>query len=74
MSSDAVFNVSPGSIKPWKHTALGLEFLSLTGFKLVIQILNRLGHCISYSNAKGFETEFAYSVESDHVKIQMEFV
>ena len=31
----------------------------------MLQILNRAGHSISYSEAKGLETEFAYSVESD---------
>ena len=37
---------------------------SLTGSKLSQQILNRSGHSISYSETKGLETEFAYSVES----------
>ena len=30
-----------------------------------MQILNRTGHCISYSETKGLETEFAYSVAGD---------
>ena len=29
------------------------------------QILNRTGHCISYSEIKGLETEFAYSAASN---------
>ena len=65
MGSDAVYNVTRGTVKPWKHTALGLGLASLTGSKFVNQILNRLGHCISYSEAKGLETEFAYSVSGD---------
>ncbi|XP_048857264.1 uncharacterized protein LOC125724829 [Brienomyrus brachyistius] len=65
MASDAVFNVSWGTVKPWKHIAMGLGMSSLTGSKLVLQILNRAGHSISYSDAKGLETEFAYSVTSD---------
>lgn len=64
MASDAIFNVTHGSVKPWKHTTLGLGLSSLTGSKLSLQILNRLGHSVSYSEAKGLETEFAYSVES----------
>ncbi len=53
MGSDAVYNVTCGTVKPWKHTALGLGLASLTESKLVMQILNRTGHCISYSEAKG---------------------
>jgi len=65
MASDAIYNVTHGTVKPWKHTAMGLGFASLTGSKLAMQILNRTGHCISYSETKGLETEFAYSVEGD---------
>ncbi|KAK3861797.1 hypothetical protein Pcinc_032271 [Petrolisthes cinctipes] len=67
MASDAIFNVTGGTVKPWKHTAVGLGMASLTGSKLTLQILNRSGHSISYSETRGIETEFAYSVEScDH--------
>ena len=65
MRSDAIYNVNRGTVKPWKHTALALGLASLTGSKLVTQILNRTGHCISYSETKGLETEFAYSVAGD---------
>ena len=65
MSSDAVYNVSRGTVKPWKQTIMGLGFASLTGSKLAMQILNRAGHSISYSETKGIETEFAYAVNSD---------
>ncbi|XP_041481075.1 uncharacterized protein LOC121428475 [Lytechinus variegatus] len=64
MSSDVIYNVTRGTVKPWKHTVLGLGLSSLTGSKLAMQILNRSGHCISYSESKGLETEFAYTVES----------
>ncbi|KAK3890331.1 hypothetical protein Pcinc_005712 [Petrolisthes cinctipes] len=40
MASDAIFNITGGTVKPWKHTALGLEMASLTGYKLTLQILN----------------------------------
>ena len=42
-----------------------LGIASLTGSKMVTQILNRTGHCISYSEIKGLETEFAYSAASN---------
>lgn len=64
LASDVMFNVSRGGVKPWKHTVMGLGLASLTGSKLAMQILNREGHSIDYSAAKGLETEFAYAVES----------
>ena len=65
MESDAVYNVTRGTVKPGKHTSFGLGFASLTGSKMVTQILNRTGHCISYSEIKGLGTEFAYSAASN---------
>lgn len=65
MASDAIFNVSHGTVKPWKHTAMGLGLASLTGSKLSLQILNKAGHSISYNETKGLETEFAYSISSE---------
>ena len=65
MSSDVIYNVTHGTVKPWKHTSLGLGMASLTGSKLVLQILNRSGHCISYIETKSLETEFAYSIKSN---------
>ena len=64
MASDAVYNISRGTVKPWKQTALGLGLASLTRSRMSLDILNRAGHSISYSEAKGLETEFAYSLES----------
>lgn len=65
MASDAIYNVTNGTVKPWKHTVVALWFASLRGSKLTMQILNRIGYSISYSETKGLETEFAYSVEDD---------
>jgi len=60
-SSDAVYNVSRGSVRPWKHIVLGLGLGTLTGSKLILRILNRLGNCLSYDEVKALETEFAFS-------------
>ena len=65
MASDAICNVTNGTVKPWKHTVMGLGCSSLTGSKLVMQILNRAGHGISYDDTKGIETEFAYTVQQE---------
>ena len=65
LSSDAIYNVTRGSVKPWKPIVLGIDLASLTGSKLAMQMLNRSGHCISYSEIKDLETEFAYSVMNE---------
>lgn len=65
MASDAIFNSSRGSIRPWKNTVLGLGISSLTGSKTVITVLNRQGHAISYPTVKEIETEIAYSCSSE---------
>lgn len=60
-ASDAVFNCTRGKVCPWKHQLLGLGLGTLTGSKLLLTVLNRFGHSISYSEVKGLETEMAYS-------------
>ena len=65
MGSDAVFNCSRGSVRPWKNTALGLGMSSLTGSKTALTVLNRQGHAISYSIVKELETEIAYCCASE---------
>lgn len=67
MSSDAIYNVTQGSTRPWKNTVFGLGLASLTprvqdspaGFEQI-----RTLH-ISYSETKGIESEFAYSFADD---------
>ena len=44
---------------------LGLGVGTLTGSKLILRILNRLGNSLSYDEVKALETEFAYSVEEN---------
>ena len=62
MASDAIYNVTRGTVK---LTAMGLGFVFLTRPTLAMQILNRTGHSVDYSENKGRETEVAYSVEGD---------
>lgn len=51
MASDAIFNVTHGTVKPWKHTMMGLGLASLTS-KLAVEIINKAGHCISYNETR----------------------
>ena len=65
MVSDAIYNVTHGTVNPWKHATMCLGFTYLTGSKLTIQILSKTGHCISNTQPKGLEIEFVYSFEGD---------
>ena len=60
---DVIFNITRGHIKPQKHLLLGMGIKSLTGSKKVVNILNRMGHSISYHVAEELETELAMSIE-----------
>ena len=62
LASDVVFCTSHGSVKPWKNINFGLGISSLTGSKTVVQLLNRAGHSINYSEVKQIESEFAYAI------------
>ena len=63
MSSDTVYNVSRGSVRPWKQTVLGIGIGTPTGSTLILRILNRLGYTLSYDEVKALETAFAFTAE-----------
>lgn len=60
ISHSIIFSMSNGSIKPATSLYLGMATKSMTGSKKLIQILNRMGFCISYTIAEELETELAY--------------
>ena len=49
ISEDAIFVVTSGLKKLSKHLQLGMAIKSLTCSRKVVDLLNRLGHCVSYS-------------------------
>ncbi len=55
-SDDIVYAVSRGEFLTLKQTALGLGLHSLTGQKLPITMLSKLGHCITYDKVNEIET------------------
>lgn len=61
-----IFATSNGTIKPSTCLTLALATKSLTGSRRMLNILNRLGHCVSYSVAEGIETELAYACSIEH--------
>ena len=50
-----------------KH--LGMVMQSLAGSRKVIEILNRLGHCVSFNLVEEIETEFTYAANKKDILI-----
>ena len=69
LASDAVYNVSRGTVRPWKNVVLDLGISAFTGSKLAVQVLNRHGYCINYSEVKALEPEFAFSAAKNDREI-----
>lgn len=65
-SEDALFIVHNGQLMPKKHIVLGGLVHSITGSRKLMTVLNRLGHCISYSKYEELETELAVAIQSRH--------
>lgn len=63
-SEDAVFNVHNGQLVPKKHILLANLVNSLTGSRKVMTVLNRLGHCVSYSMYEELQTELAVAIQN----------
>lgn len=64
LASDLIYAMTRGRIKPSKQIVLGMALKSLTSSKKVLNIINKLGHCVSYSVVKELETEAAYTSTS----------
>lgn len=62
-SEDALFNVHNGQFLPKKHILLASLVSSTTGSRKLMTVLNRLGHCISYSKYEELETELASTIQ-----------
>ena len=58
---DAIYAVSSSRIKTSKHVTLGLAIKALTNSRKIINVINKFGHCCSYSMLEGLETEMAFS-------------
>ena len=55
ISQDVVFSSTSGIRKSSKHLQIGLAKKSLIGSRKVVEILNRMSHCVSYSTVKELE-------------------
>lgn len=65
--SSIILTASSGLIRPSMCLQLALAAKSLTGSRRMINILNRLGHCVSYTVTEGIETELAYTCSLENV-------
>ena len=61
VEQDIIYAVSHGTQVPQKHIVLPSVVKALTGNVELIQILNRLGHDVSYSTLEENETELCLS-------------
>ena len=60
ISQVAVFLSTSRIKKPSKHLQLGLAIKSLTGSRKVVDILNRMGHCVRNFTVEELETELTF--------------
>ncbi|XP_011171576.3 uncharacterized protein LOC105204222 [Solenopsis invicta] len=60
LSADLIYAVTNGKVKPSKQIALGMTVKSLTNSRKLVNILNRYGHCCSYTVLEELETEATY--------------
>ena len=63
LSKDIVYALSNGKFLTLKHTALAIGLHSITGLKIPIIILSRLGHCITNDKVREIETAQAEQAE-----------
>lgn len=61
LAEDAIFSVTNGRSKPAKQMLLALVMKSITGSRKAIEMLNKLGHCVSYHVTEELETELTYA-------------
>ena len=60
---DIIFSVTQGKLLILIHFALATGLHSITGSHKVIDILNKLGHCINYSTICKIETSQAVKAQ-----------
>lgn len=66
--SSIIYSMTNGTVKPSTSLSLGLVTKSVTGSRKMVEILNRLGHCVSYNVVEELETELAYgSSAHEHI-------
>ena len=62
MAQDIIHCNTKGRVKLPKHTSLAMCVHHLTSSKRLIELLNRMGHCISYDAMRAVNTSIAEEV------------
>ena len=73
-SSDMIHVISRGKVMTEKHFLLGLGIHNITGQKLPIKILHKLGHSIEYNKVCEIETaraELAIKLSQDYIDLPL---
>ena len=65
ISQDVIFAATSGRKVPGKHLQIGMAVKSLTGSRKVIDMLNRLGHSVSYTTVEEIETELTFEANKE---------
>lgn len=61
---DFIYAVTNGRIKTSKHITLAMALKSLTSSRKIINIINKFGHCCSYTTTEELETEATFNATS----------
>lgn len=62
VAQDVIHSASNSKVKLPKHTSLAMAIHHLTGSKVLITLLNRIGHCSSYDEVQAVDTSLAMEV------------
>lgn len=60
-SADVIYAATKGKIKPSKHITLGMTLKGLTNSRKIINIINKYGHCCSYTVLEELENEATFA-------------
>ena len=59
-----MFSATTGRKRPKKHLQFELAIKSLTGNRQIMELLNRLGHCINYHVVTEIKTEMIFEARN----------
>ena len=66
ISQIVFFSTTSGIKKRSKYLQLGFAVKTLTEYRTVVEILNRMGHCVGYSTVEELETELTFEVNKNN--------
>lgn len=67
IASDIVYAVNNGNLNPAKHLQLGIVLKNCCSQRKTLDIVNHLGHCVSYNVAEELETELTCTASNGNI-------